>query len=969
MFSKTLRALVAAALMTTGLVAVSAAPAHSTVNQLTFACDAQFYQSSKNTNADMYSLNPSTGVYTVMANNGKQYDNVTGAYTTSALSSLNPIGYNVGDNYVYGVGGASSLYRIYNDGSHSASLTISGSMQTTAGDFLASDLFLTGTSSGSFSLANINATNTVAGIAPRTSVSFTDSGTSWGAFDMAYFPANHTIYGLNNNTLYEGVVNFSGSTPIGVSVSTRTLSNSGNETGSTAWTSAGAFGASYVDSSGSAYFFNNTSHNLWQIPASEMALNVTNPTATLITNAGATGSQNDGASCNSASSPLAPLVNTLAATSVTGTTATLNGEVTTQSRTGSNITSGNLKLCYSTSNTVTSGLLSSGQTCVTASPATQALTTYQTVSYALTGLTAGTTYYFQVVTTDANGLPGNGQVLSFTTPGGAQTYTVTFDANTGTGSMSSQTGSSAAALTANTFTKTGYTFAGWNTAANGTGTAYTDGQSYGFGADMTVYAQWTANPSGNHTVTFDANGGSGSMSNQTANSSTALTSNTFTRSGYTFAGWNTAANGTGTAYTDGQSYGFGADMTVYAQWTANPSGNHTVTFDANGGSGSMSNQTASSAANLTANSFSRGGYTFRSWNTAADGSGTTYSNGASYGFGADMTVYAQWDANYFLVTYDPQGGSGAPSQNFTNGATITLPPASHRDGYTFNGWFTAPTGGTQLNGTFRGGNSSVTVYAQWTANTPATSPINFNPQGGSSVDGKNYKAGDCVALPTPSRDGYTFTGWATASTGSAVANPYCPAGTGAVTLYAQWTKNAPASHSVEFNAQGGSSVANGSYTDGGCINLPTTTKAGYTLAGWATSANGTAVANPYCPANGDVHLFALWTKNADAQRGPVTVVISGFSDGKSKLTWAMKKKIDNFLKKYSDYKFIQCVGFTEGPTVLPTDKALSKARATVSCAYALAGLGQGLTAKPAKAGQETTEAAQLRRVEITLSDN
>lgn len=83
----------------------------------------------------------------------------------------------------------------------------------------------------------------------------------------------------------------------------------------------------------------------------------------------------------------------------------------------------------------------------------------------------------------------------------------------------------------------------------------------------------------------------------------------------------------------------------------------------------------------------------------------------------------------------------------------------------------------------------------------------------------------------------------------------------------------------------------------------------------------------------------------------------------------MKKKIDNFLKKYSDYKFIQCVGFTEGPTVLKTDKALSKARATVSCAYALAGLGQGLTAKPAKSGNETVEQAQVRRVEITPSDN
>jgi len=70
------------------------------------------------------------------------------------------------------------------------------------------------------------------------------------------------------------------------------------------------------------------------------------------------------------------------------------------------------------------------------------------------------------------------------------------------------------------------------------------------------------------TVTFDANGGSGTTAAQTASSPTALTTNGFTRAGYTFAGWNTAADGSGTAYADGVSYAFTSSATLYAQWTA-----------------------------------------------------------------------------------------------------------------------------------------------------------------------------------------------------------------------------------------------------------------------------------------------------------------------------------------------------------------------------------------------------------------
>ena len=145
--------------------------------------------------------------------------------------------------------------------------------------------------------------------------------------------------------------------------------------------------------------------------------------------------------------------------------------------------------------------------------------------------------------------------------------------------MSPQLANVTTALTANTFSYTGYTFTGWNTQANGLGFAYADKAMYAFDANITLYAQWSALP--NHTVTFVANGGTGTMSPQSANGLTALTANSFTFTGYTFTGWNTQANGSGTPYADKAMYAFDADITLYAQWSALP--NHIVTFNANGG--------------------------------------------------------------------------------------------------------------------------------------------------------------------------------------------------------------------------------------------------------------------------------------------------------------------------------------------------------------------------------------------------
>src|ERR1035437_3921856 len=133
--------------------------------------------------------------------------------------------------------------------------------------------------------------------------------------------------------------------------------------------------------------------------------------------------------------------------------------------------------------------------------------------------------------------------------------------------MAAETHNVPTALTANAFTRTGYTFTGWNTVAAGTGTSYANGATYPFTARVTLYAQWAVA----YTVTFNANSGTGTMAAETHNVPTALTANAFTRTGYTFTGWNTVAAGTGTSYANGATYPFTASVTLYAQWSANAS--------------------------------------------------------------------------------------------------------------------------------------------------------------------------------------------------------------------------------------------------------------------------------------------------------------------------------------------------------------------------------------------------------------
>lgn len=154
---------------------------------------------------------------------------------------------------------------------------------------------------------------------------------------------------------------------------------------------------------------------------------------------------------------------------------------------------------------------------------------------------------------------------TFTVPA-LQTYTVSYNANGGSGAPSSQTKTYGKTLTLSSTkpTRTGYAFAGWATSASG-GVAYAAGASYTADAAVTLYAKWTANT---YTVKYNANGGTGAPGNQTKSHGTTLklSSTVPTRTNYRFLGWATSASATAATYAAGGNYTANAAVTLYAVW-------------------------------------------------------------------------------------------------------------------------------------------------------------------------------------------------------------------------------------------------------------------------------------------------------------------------------------------------------------------------------------------------------------------
>jgi len=404
-------------------------------------------------------------------------------------------------------------------------------------------------------------------------------------------------------------------------------------------------------------------------------------------------------------------------------------------------------------------------------------------------------------------------------------------------------------------TRAGYSFDGWFTAQTG-GTEYGSTSTPPDG-NLVVHAQWTRDP---FTVTYQEYGGTTVSDSEFVSGGTVTLPANPTRAGYTFDGWFTAQTG-GTKYGSTSTPPDG-NLVVHAQWTQISANTvFSVTYQEHGGT-TVADATFVSGGTVTLPADpTRAGYTFDGWFTE-ETDGTKY-NSTFSPTDENVVVHAQWTQIPFSVTFEEHGGTTVPNETFVSGGSVTLPADPTRAGYTFNGWFTAQTGGTKYNSSFSPADGNLVVHAQWTQIPSNSFAVTFEEHGGTTVSDATFVSGGSVTLPAdPTRAGYTFNGWFSAQTGGTKFNSSFSPSDGNLVVHAQWTQNP---FTVTFEEHGGSTVSDATFVSGGTVTLPADpTRAGYTFNGWfSAQTGGTKFNSSFSPSDGNLVVHAQWT--------PVTV--------------------------------------------------------------------------------------------------
>ena len=497
----------------------------------------------------------------------------------------------------------------------------------------------------------------------------------------------------------------------------------------------------------------------------------------------------------------------------------------------------------------------------------------------------------------------------------AITYQVRFDGNDATsGSMSNETFTydASKALTTNAYTRMGYTFAGWTTNSDGTGTSYTNGQSVSnlssVNNDVVIlYAKWTANTytvtlsetetyvdlDPVYTVSFNLNGASGSIPSQTVTTTTGLTYPSIpTRSGYVFGGWYTTSSCS-------TLFDFTAtvtrDTTVYAKWISY-SGAGVLSLN-----GSISGISAPSKSRTTS-------YKYYAFVPLTSGNITLYSTGSSDSYGYLYNSSKSWlksdndsgNGNNFSITYSVTAGilyyiapcaysgssitltlcmSGAATpaaggkatgsgvaaitQNVTYDSAFTLSTDCEKEGYTFAGWYDG-LGGTGTQYTDKNGDSvkvwdkaaNTTLYAKWIAYTLTTEKNIANAGTVSAYDNTNVTAGTSKTITATTNVGYTWIGWFDGD--ELLTNNLSYTFTmpeESIVYTAKWSVN---QYTITFVSNGGSNVAPITQDYGTAVTAPVKpTLEEKSFVGWFDSSLTTEYVFSTMQA-ADITLYAKW---------------------------------------------------------------------------------------------------------------
>ena len=474
-----------------------------------------------------------------------------------------------------------------------------------------------------------------------------------------------------------------------------------------------------------------------------------------------------------------------------------------------------------------------------------------------------------------------------------QDYPITFHTNGGTINnvvVESYTYTVGVVLPADV-TQRGYLFRGWYDNEQRTGNPVTLISTTEFG-EREFWADWSVV---DYDITLNYNGGTIGDDDvpATYRIGSEITLPVPVCEGYTFGGWYTNSAYVGEAVQAISSTEIG-DKEFWAKWNVN---SYTVTLETNGGtinSGNVANYTYGYGIPLPSD-VTRSGYTFDGWYADKD-CATARVTRISESKTGNLTFYANWNVNSYIVTLETNGGviNSGNVERYTYGKGATLPTNITRDGYTFGGWYTNSSYlGSAVQSISSTEIGEKAFYANWLVNSYS---ITFEPNGGTINNGnvKNYIYGTTVILPSDvTKTGFTFDGWYDNAEfeGERVAM-ISSVELGNKAFYANWIVN---TYNVTLVTNEGT-IAEGQniehYEYGKGATLPTdVTKEGYTFAGWYTNSSyiGSTILSILSGETGDKTFYAKWTINeykvsVDYSKIMGTVTGEGYVEYKSTAT-------------------------------------------------------------------------------------